>query len=160
MAVIATKKSTQSITKPKSKPVKQQQEMVIRSRFVRQPPDKIRLLCRLIKGKKITDALNILQFAHKAAAKPLILVIKEAKARGKENIEQEFFIKSLAIDEGPKLKRRRIIHRGRATTILKRMSHITIVLSDNVNPPTTRGVQSKTRNPKQITNKQNPKLRK
>lgn len=107
-------------------------EIVIKSRFVRIPPDKIRLVGQSIIGKKIPAAQNILQFSSKAAARPLSLILKEATSRAKDLnlIGENLIIKILAINEGPKLKRRRIIHRGRATNILKRMSHITVVLSE------------------------------
>lgn len=104
------------------------------ARFVRTAPDKVRILSGLIKNKNIENALNQLAFAGKYAAKPLSLVLKQAKAQIKDkNYDEEtMLIKEIRIDEGPKLKRRRIRHQGRATAILKRMSHITIILKNNV----------------------------
>ena len=153
MAVIAQKQPpiTKQASKTSDKVIPQ--EMIVRSRFVRQAPDKIRLVGKTLVGKKATEALNILTFLGKSAAKPLILIVKEAISRAKDkNLKtanwsiEDLYIKAIAVNEGPKLKRRRIIHRGRSTNILKRMSHITIVLSDNANS------KSKIRNPKQITN--------
>lgn len=106
------------------------QNFVVKSRFVRMAPDKIRLVSKVLLNKDINQALNILQFVPKAAAKPLILVIKNAQNILKDRDYQRFLIKTIIIDEGPKLKRRRMIQRGRSTTILKRMSHITVVLSE------------------------------
>ena len=111
------------------------ENMLARARFVRTPPDKIRLVSSLIIGKEISKAIDILNFTEKAAAKPLILVLKSAQARGKDSGKENLIIKAIAVDEGPKLKRRRIIHRGRATSILKRRSHITVVLTENRNSP-------------------------
>lgn len=106
--------------------------LVVRSRFVRMPPDKIRLVAKALVNKKIETALVMLQFIPKAATKPLILIVKEAISRALDkNLDlKNLVIKNIAVNEGPKLKRRRIIHRGRATSILKRMSHITIVLKE------------------------------
>lgn len=103
------------------------------SRFVRTTPDKVRILAGLVKNKNIDNALNQLQFAGKYAAKPLSLVLKQAKAQIKDKNfdEATMIVKEVRVDEGPKLKRRRLRHQGRATAILKRMSHITIILRDN-----------------------------
>jgi large subunit ribosomal protein L22 len=102
------------------------------ARFVRTAPDKVRILVGLIKNKKIEDALAQLEFAGKYAAKPLILVLKQAKAQIKDRnlVEDNMIIKEMRVDEGPKLKRRRIRHQGRATAILKRLCHITILLNE------------------------------
>jgi large subunit ribosomal protein L22 len=104
-----------------------------RSRFVRNTPDKIRVLQDLIKNKDLDTALVNLENANKASAKSLILIIKQAKneIKTKDKNVDKFKIIELRVDEGPKLKRRRFLHQGRATMILKRMAHITIVLSDN-----------------------------
>ena len=134
MAVIAQKQPpiTKQASKTSDKVIPQ--EMIVRSRFVRQAPDKIRLVGKTLVGKKATKALNILTFLGKSAAKPLILIVKEAISRAKDkNLKtanwsiEDLYIKAIAVNEGPKLKRRRIIHRGRSTNILKRMSHITVV---------------------------------
>jgi large subunit ribosomal protein L22 len=103
-----------------------------KARFVRTAPDKIRNLAGLVKDKTIESAIAQLSFSGREARKPLILVLKQARAQIKDkNLEPaNFRVKSLAISEGPKLKRRRILHQGRATMILKRMAHIAIVLDD------------------------------
>jgi len=105
------------------------------SKFVRTAPDKVRILAGLVKNQSIDSALNQLAFAGKYAAKPLSLVLKQAKAQIKDkNLdENNMVVTEVRVDEGPKLKRRRIRHQGRATAILKRMSHITIILKDNGN---------------------------
>ena len=102
------------------------------ARFVRTAPDKIRLLAGLVKGKTLSKSLEQLQFAGKYAAKPLSLVLKQLKAQLKDQnlVEEDFKVAEIRVDEGPKLKRRRLRHQGRATAILKRLSHITIILTD------------------------------
>jgi large subunit ribosomal protein L22 len=107
------------------------------ARFVKTAPDKIRIMAKMLKGKNIQEAIDQLTFSPKAAAKPLMFVFKQAReqaANGKTVISEETLkVREIRIDEGPKLKRRRLVNKGRSTTILKRMSHITIVLSDNGN---------------------------
>lgn len=116
-------------------------QILSKRRFVKTTPDKIRLISHNIKGRSPTQALAILDFSGKAAAKPLKLAIKSALAIAKDkNLnENDLIIKNILVNEGPKLKRRRIIQQGRATAILKRMSHITVVLTDE---------KSKVKNPK------------
>lgn len=110
-------------------------EVISRRRFIRTTPDKIRIMVKMLKGKNYSQAISQLMFSHKAAAKPLILTLKQAKDQVKDTIlnEDSLKIKEIRVDEGPKLKRRRLLHQGRSTTILKRMSHLTIVLTDGVN---------------------------
>lgn len=119
-------------------------EICAKAKFLRTAPDKIRLLSYLVKGKNITQAITQLQNSCRAAAKPIILVLKQAKDQAKDkDIQGELVVKSFQVNEGPKLKRRRIRQQGRATGILKRGSHITIVLTDNGNS------KSKIPNPKE-----------
>jgi len=107
-------------------------EITSKAKFVRISPDKIRNLSGLIKGKAIDEGINQLSFSDRDAKKPLILVLKQLKDQIKTKNKEigDFKIKSVQVDEGPKLKRRRILHQGRATQILKRMSHIKIVIDD------------------------------
>lgn len=106
-------------------------EICAKAKFIRTAPDKIRILSNLVKGKSIAQAITQLTFSGRAAAKPLILVLKQAKDIAKDkNIQGELVVKTLQVNEGPKLKRRRIRQQGRSTAILKRGSHITIVLTD------------------------------
>lgn len=109
-------------------------EIIAKAKFIRTAPDKIRILSNLVKGKSVSQALTHLAFSGRAAAKPLILVLKQAKDQAKDkNIQGELVIKTFQVDEGPKLKRRRIRQQGRSTQILKRGSHITIVVTDSIN---------------------------
>ena len=108
-------------------------EIMTKGRFIRVAPDKIRILATLIKNQTIAEAITRLRYSEQGSAKSVIFVLKQVMAQIKDkNAEiNDFKIKSLQVNEGPKLKRRRIIHQGRATAILKRMSHIVITLDDN-----------------------------
>lgn len=117
----------------KKKPIVEKKSgLIVRARFVRMAPDKIRFAGKQIVGKELSQAINILEFSRILARKPLLLVLKNASSQIKDrNIDKQMYVKSVAVDEGPRLKRRRIISRGRATNILKRLSHITVVLTND-----------------------------
>ncbi|EQA72723.1 50S ribosomal protein L22 [Leptospira noguchii] len=104
------------------------------SRFVRMSPRKVRLVADEIRGYAVSEALDILKFTNKRAIEPLTKVILSASANAsvlnnKVNFNQ-LFIKKIYVDEGPIMKRFRPRARGRAARIRKRLSHITVVLSD------------------------------
>jgi len=108
-------------------------EVKARLRFVRVSPSKAQLVADLIRGKGSEEALNILTFTKKAAAKILIKLLKSAIANAtqKKNIDVDrLFIKKITVDQGPTMKRFQPRALGRATTIRKRSSHINIVLDE------------------------------
>ena len=107
-------------------------EIVSKAKFAKFTPDKVRILVSMVKGKNPVDALPQLEFSGKSAAKPIISALKQAmdQIKSRDLNLADFTIKTIMSDEGPKLKRRRIRHQGRATAILKRMSHVTVVLAD------------------------------
>jgi large subunit ribosomal protein L22 len=109
-------------------------EVRARLRFVRMAPRKARLVADLIRGKRSEDALNILTFTKKAAAKILIKLLKSAIANAtqkKKTIDiDRLFVKKITVDQGPTMKRFQPRALGRATMIRKRTSHITIVLDE------------------------------
>ncbi|MEK7142858.1 MAG: uL22 family ribosomal protein [Patescibacteria group bacterium] len=108
---------------------KQTNHLIIKGRFIRFAPDKIRILSKVLIGKSIEEGLNILNNTSRSAAKPLILILKNGINQAQDrNLGKDIKISAIRINEGPKLKRRRLIHRGRAVPILKRMSHILINL--------------------------------
>ncbi len=100
------------------------------ARFVKTAPDKVRILAGLVRGKNLNYGLEQLEFAGRYAALPLSLVLKQLKAQIKDLgvNEDDYIVGEVRVDEGPKLKRRRICHQGRSTAILKRMCHITVIL--------------------------------
>ena len=108
-------------------------EVRARLRFTRMAPRKARLVADLIRGKRSEDALNILTFTKKAAAKILIKLLKSAIANAtqKKTIDiDRLFVKKITVDQGPTMKRFQPRALGRATMIRKRTSHITIVLDE------------------------------
>jgi large subunit ribosomal protein L22 len=92
----------------------------------------------LIRGKQASEAVAVLKFAPQAASEPIRKVVESAIAnarvkadRASERFDEGDLVVSAAfVDEGPTLKRFRPRAQGRATRILKRTSHITVVLAD------------------------------
>jgi large subunit ribosomal protein L22 len=108
-------------------------EVKARVRFVRIAPRKARLVADLIRGKKSEEALNILNFTKKAAAKILIKLLKSAIANAtqKKTVDiDRLYVKQIMVDQGPTMKRYQSRALGRATTIRKRTSHIHITLDE------------------------------
>jgi len=108
-------------------------EVKARLRFARMGPRKARLVADLIRGKKSEEALNILNFTKKAAAKILIKLLKSAIANAtqKKTIDiDRLYVKQITVDQGPTMKRFQARALGRATTIRKHTSHINIVLDE------------------------------
>jgi large subunit ribosomal protein L22 len=103
------------------------------ARTVRIAPRKARLVVDLIRGKKIGEAVAILNLTPKAASPIVEKVLKSAMANAEHNYEMDvnnLVVAQAFVDEGPTLKRFRPRAMGRASQINKRTSHITIVLSE------------------------------
>jgi len=96
-------------------------------------PRKSRQVIDLIRGKKVTEARTTLNFTVKKAAEPVLKLLNSAVASALNDFkleESNLFISKITADEGPTLKRSNPESRGRAFPIMKRTSHITLVLSD------------------------------
>jgi large subunit ribosomal protein L22 len=107
-------------------------------RRVRVSPRKARLVADLVRGKEVGEALEILQFTRKKTA-PLIKILVESAVANAEYLAQQsdqkvdidqLVIKKIFVDEGPVLRRFRPRARGMATRVLKRSSHITVVVGE------------------------------
>ena len=130
-----------------------EKQAIAKLRGLRISPRKVRLVADLIRRKSVVQAVNILKFASKKAVEPMAKLLNSAvaNAKGNDMKESELFIQKIAVDEGPKLKRWRARSMGRANTILKRTSHITIVLAE---------VRKKESKPKVETNpRTNPRIK-
>jgi large subunit ribosomal protein L22 len=103
------------------------------AKYIRMSPQKVRLVVDLVRGKKVEEARQILLFTRKYAADPVSKVLNSAFANAKQNPnidENILFVKEVFVDQGPSLKRWRARAQGRAASIKKRMSHITVVLDE------------------------------
>jgi len=96
-------------------------------------PRKVRLVAGLVRGKKIQPALDQLKFAGKAAAKPVSKLVSAALANAINNFgltADNLLVKEISVDQGPTLKRWMPRAHGRATPIMKKTSHINVILSE------------------------------
>ena len=103
------------------------------TKYVRMSPHKVRLVVDMVRGRDVNDALALLRFTPKAAARIVAKTIASAAANAEENLglaTEELYIARIWADEAPTFKRGRAGARGRYKPILKRGSHITVVLSE------------------------------
>ena len=102
-------------------------------RYLRIAPRKVREVADLIRGKEVGKAQTQLEFLVKKSAKPVLKLLKSAVAQARHNFQLDqsnLYISKILVDEGPKLKRWRAASRGRVSPIMKRTSHITIILDE------------------------------
>jgi len=103
------------------------------AKYIRISPQKTRLVADVVRGMDVETALTTLRFMPKKAARILRKVIESAVANADqmETIDiDSLYIKSIQINGGPSLKRFRPRAMGRATRIIKRTSHITVVVDE------------------------------
>ncbi len=103
-------------------------------RHLRLAPRKVRLVVDLVRGMPVDQAVDQLTILPKASSLPVLKLLNSAIANAEHNFKLDrktLHIKSIVANEGPRLKRYRPRAFGRAAEILKRSSHITIVLEDS-----------------------------
>ena len=103
-------------------------------RFSRLSPQKARLVADQIRGLPVERAVEVLSFSHKRAASVMKKALDSAIANAEHNEGadiDELKVGAVMVDEGPTYKRFRARARGRSTRILKRSSHITVMVSDD-----------------------------
>ncbi|MBI4743418.1 MAG: 50S ribosomal protein L22 [Actinobacteria bacterium] len=102
------------------------------AKYIRVTPRKARQVADLIRGKEVEEALKVLNFCPKAAAKTLSKVVKSAahNAEHNYNLKDKLFVTAAYVDQGPTLKRFRPRAMGRASSIHKKTSHITVVVGN------------------------------
>jgi large subunit ribosomal protein L22 len=104
---------------------------VAKARFVRISATKARRVIDLVRGKSVSDALDILRWAPQAASEPVAKVIASAAANAQNNDGLDpttLVVATIHADEGPTAKRIRPRAQGRAFRIRKRTSHITVIV--------------------------------
>ncbi|MGI6367838.1 MAG: 50S ribosomal protein L22 [Anaerolineae bacterium] len=102
------------------------------AKYIPMSAQKVRLVADLVRGMSATRALDVLRFTPKAAAHEVRKCVQSAVANAEENYglaADELIVSAISADEGPTLKRGRPGARGRYKPILKRSSHITVVVS-------------------------------
>jgi len=106
----------------------------VKMKFIRTAPRKIRLVLQSIKGMNIDRAIAITQFMAGQASKDVYLALNSAKASANDkglNIDKLVVVEARC-DEGPRIKRRIMHSKGRASAIAKCMSHIQITVGDKL----------------------------
>nr|NLI48961.1 50S ribosomal protein L22 [Propionibacterium sp.] len=101
------------------------------ARHVRMSPMKVRRVVDIVRGLDVTEALAVLKFAPQAASGPVYKVVASAAANAEqtENLRSDqLYISQAFVDEGVTLRRIRPRAKGSASRILKRASHITVVV--------------------------------
>ena len=108
-------------------------EALAKHNFARISPQKARLVADQIRGKNVDQALEILTFSNKKAAVLVKKVLESAIANAEHNEGadiDDLNVAKIFVDEGPIMKRIMPRAKGRADRILKRSSHITVVVAD------------------------------
>ena len=103
------------------------------AKYVRIAPRKMKPVVDLVRGKDVEEAMAILKYAPKKGAKILEKVVKSAVANAENNLDldrENLYIDQVYANEGPTLKRFRPRAQGRAFKIMKRTSHISVVLKE------------------------------
>ena len=103
------------------------------AKYIRIALRKVRVVMNLIRGKNVADAFAILKFTPKAGADVIEKVLKSAVANAENNFDMnvdKLYISSAYVDQGPTLKRIHPRSRGQAFSILKRTSHVTVVVAE------------------------------
>lgn len=106
-------------------------EVKAKARFIRMSPRKIRLVIDMIRGLSVNQARLQLHVMKKAAAEPVEKLLESAVANAEHNFQlkaQDLYIKQIIADGGPTLDRWRARAFGRAASIRRRTTHISITL--------------------------------
>ena len=102
------------------------------AKYVRVTPQKARLVADQVRGKPVTEAVALLQFSPRGAARDIQKLLESAMANAENNhdlVAEEMLISAINVDEGPTLRRWRARARGRATRIDKRTCHLSVALT-------------------------------
>ncbi len=108
-------------------------EVKAKVRYVPMSAQKVRLVIDQVRGKQVDEALNMLNFMPQYAAKPVYKLVHSAVANAEENFglsREDLFVAQIFADEGPTRRWRRFGARGRFKPLLKRSSHISVILGE------------------------------
>lgn len=109
---------------------------VAKARYIRQSPQKMRLVVDTIRGKSVNDAYAVLQYSKKRAATVIDKTLRSAVANARDKADQagdmvdvdELYVKEAFVDEGPYYKRWRAAAMGRPAPIRRPTAHVTVVV--------------------------------
>jgi large subunit ribosomal protein L22 len=115
-------------------------EFTAKAKFMRGSPQKARLVLDMIKGRRVEDALNILEFTNKRFAPTIHKLLRSAlenanylnNEKGMDVDIDRLYVKQAVANEGPRMKRIRPAPMGRAYRYQRRISHLEIVLAEKI----------------------------
>jgi large subunit ribosomal protein L22 len=96
-------------------------------------PQKVRLVVDTVRGKPVVEAINLLKLTPKGAAKPLEKLLSSAVSNAEENFgisRDDLYVYMITADEAPTRRWRRFGARGRFKPILRRNSHVNVILRE------------------------------
>ena len=123
--------ATRSKTKTQARQASADKRPKAIAKYVRISPRKVKIVIDLIRGKNVDEAAAILTYTPKAASPVVLKVLNSAIANAENNLNMDrgnLYVAEVYANQGPTLKRYRPKARGSATQILKRTSHLTIIL--------------------------------
>jgi len=103
------------------------------TKYVRVSPQKARLVANLIKGKSVSEAYHILRYTPRKAARIIYKTLASAVANAEETKMMDvdnLYVSKIFVDEGPRLRRWKARAMGRVRPIVRRLSHITVVVAE------------------------------
>ena len=104
-------------------------EAVARIKFVKMSPQKVRLVANMVKGNGIKQAIDKLRFSDKKMA-PIFIKLIESAVNNSNQSAENLKVNRIQVDQAPTMKRFTTRARGGSSRILKRMSHVTVVVSN------------------------------
>jgi|SRR6266540_252754 large subunit ribosomal protein L22 len=109
------------------------QDIQAHLRFLPLSAQKVRLVIDMVRGKNANEALELLRFVNKSAASPVRKLVASAVANAEENFgvsRDDLYVAKIVADEATTRKWRRFGARGRFKPILRRNSHVTVILRE------------------------------
>ena len=109
------------------------QDIQAKLRFLPLSAQKVRLVVDMVRGKDAVEALEILRFVQKRAALPVRKLLASAVSNAEENFgvsRDDLYVATIFADEAPTRRWRRLGARGRFKPILRRTSHVTVILRE------------------------------
>lgn len=103
------------------------------TKYVRVSPQKARLVADLIRGKKVSEAYHILRYTPKKAARIIYKTLASAVANAEETKMMDvdnLYVSQIYVNEGPRLRRWKARAMGRVRPIIRRLSHVTVVVAE------------------------------
>ena len=109
------------------------QDIHAKLRFLPLSAQKVRLVVDLVRGKDVIEALEMLRFVNKRGAKPVRKLLASAVSNAEENFgisRDDLYVAKIFADEAPTRRWRRFGARGRFKPLLRRTSHVTVILRE------------------------------